>query len=522
MTYAPDRHRFPLMEFHVSRHARDRYQFDASLFALNGGVIFADFHAARVFAHRMNEKRDLVRFPEQAVRAGQLNAMGLIDEIMHHVVDAYRRQMKPEVMRQALDRLNQEFGRERVDQALLKFADEFPPLAVYRREVDASAYLNGETAGVPNRLLALEEMLMLWLANANPATAPFLELFDDTGLEKETVYPRLMSSLREFFDAQPVFGPDRQNLIDMLRSPALAVPHSLPGQLEYILTRWGLLLGKYLYRLLGGLDLLQEDDRAALALGGPVSVPVVEFGGLEAEPERFSPDRDWMPRLVLIAKNAYVWLDQLSKRYQHPIARLDQIPDDELDMLARWGFTGLWLIGLWERSAASQRIKQLCGNPDAVASAYSLMDYQIAADLGGAAALQSLRQRAWQRGIRLASDMVPNHMGIDSNWLIEHPDWFVALDYSPFPSYTFNGPNLSWDSRAGIYLEDHYYSRSDAAVVFKRVDHWSGDAKYVYHGNDGTSMPWNDTAQLNYLKPEVREAVIQTILHVARQFPVIR
>jgi hypothetical protein len=35
-------------------------------------------------------------------------------------------------------------------------------------------------------------------------------------------------------------------------------------------------------------------------------------------------------------------------------------------------------------------------------------------------------------------------------------------------------------------------------------------------------MPWNDTAQLNYLNPEVREAVIQTILHVARKFPVIR
>ena len=35
-------------------------------------------------------------------------------------------------------------------------------------------------------------------------------------------------------------------------------------------------------------------------------------------------------------------------------------------------------------------------------------------------------------------------------------------------------------------------------------------------------MPWNDTAQLNYLNPDVREAVIQTILHVARQFPIIR
>ncbi len=59
-------------------------------------------------------------------------------------------------------------------------------------------------------------------------------------------------------------------------------------------------------------------------------------------------------------------------------------------------------------------------------------------------------------------------------------------------------------------------------MVFKRVDRWSGEERYIYHGNDGTSMPWNDTAQLDYLKPEVREAVIQTILHVARQFPIIR
>jgi glycosidase len=193
-----------------------------------------------------------------------------------------------------------------------------------------------------------------------------------------------------------------------------------------------------------------------------------------------------------------------------------------LQKIGRWGFSGLWLIGLWERSAASQRIKQLRGNPDAVASAYSLFDYQIAGDLGGEEAYENLRRRAWEIGIRLASDMVPNHMGIDSRWVIEHPDWFISLDYNPFPSYSFNGPNLSWDDRVGIYLEDHYYDSSDAAVVFMRVDHWTGTTKFIYHGNDGTSFPWNDTAQLNYLLPEVREAVIQTILHVARKFPIIR
>ena len=73
-----------------------------------------------------------------------------------------------------------------------------------------------------------------------------------------------------------------------------------------------------------------------------------------------------------------------------------------------------------------------------------------------------------------------------------------------------------------IRIEDGYWNHSDAAVVFQRVDESTGDVRYIYHGNDGTSMPWNDTAQLNFLLPEVREAVIQVILHVARTFPIIR
>jgi glycosidase len=509
-----------IMEFHVSRRSRDIYDFDQSLFSYSGNVIFANFHAARLFAQKINQKRDLVRFPEQAVRAGQINAMGLIDEILHFIVDLYRQQENTQVMGKALEWLYDRVGEEQVNETLRRFTEEFPPVAVYRQELDVQDYLSGESGGFPNRQVVLEEMLLLWLANMNPAFAPFLEFFDDSDLKKRTEYQEIIRDLQEFFDEQPQFGPDQQNLIDMLRSPAIAVPHSLSGQLEYIRQRWSTLLGKYLFRLLSSLDLIREEEKAIF--GGPGPSRVVTFAGLEKEEERFSPDKAWMPSLVLMAKNVYVWLDQLSKSYQMDIHQLDQIPDQELDKLARWGFSGLWLIGLWERSPASKKIKQLRGNPEAVASAYSLYDYQIAGDLGGEEAFQNLRDRAWRRGVRLASDMVPNHVGIDGKWVIEHPDWFIALDYSPFPSYTFDGPNLSWDDRVGIYLEDHYYNNTDAAVVFKRVDHWTGDTKYIYHGNDGTSMPWNDTAQLNYLQAEVREAVIQTILHVARKFSVIR
>ncbi len=509
-----------VIEFHVSRQARDRYQFDQSLFSLSGNVVLANFYGARLFAQRMNESRDLVTFPERAVKAGHINAMGLIDEISHQVVQAYREQKNPRTLELALDWLDDHVGRSAVDRALLRFAADFPSLAVYRRETTAEAYLHGQTAGVPHRQLLLEEMLMLWLANVNPAFAPFLELFDDADLSRDTVYPQVMDSLYEFFETQPRFGPDNENLVDMLRAPARAHPHSLFDQLEYIRQRWVTLLGHYLYRLLSSLDLIREEERVVFA--GPGPSLVYEFGEMLFEPEHFSRDLHWMPRLVLMAKNTYVWLHQLSQRHGRLITRLDQVPDEELDTLARWGFTGLWLIGVWERSPASRKIKQLTGNPEAVASAYSLYDYVIAADLGGPEAYESLKARAWQRGIRMASDMVPNHVGIYSRWVIEHPDWFVALDYSPFPSYSFGGPDLSEDERVGIFLEDHYYERSDAAVVFRRLDRWSGSEKFIYHGNDGTSMPWNDTAQLNYLHPEVREAVIQTILHVARQFPVIR
>ena len=82
--------------------------------------------------------------------------------------------------------------------------------------------------------------------------------------------------------------------------------------------------------------------------------------------------------------------------------------------------------------------------------------------------------------------------------------------------------DLSTDSRVEIKIEDHYYDQTDAAVTFRLRQHASGEVRYVYHGNDGTTFAWNDTAQLDYSKAYVREHVIQTILHVARLFPIIR
>ena len=328
------------MEFHVARDARDRYRFDDSLYSITGNVILANFHAARVFAQRMNQKRDLVNYPEQSVKASQINAMGLIHELTHYMFRAYREQNNPQLLTQTLGWLNAQIGADAVDAALMRFAVEFPALAVYRREHNAEEYLAGETDGMPNREIALEEMLMLWLENVNPAFSPFQELFDDSRLEKETTYPSMISSMYGFFGSPGSVGADGagtaggmaalfggQNVIDILRAPALAAPHSLEAQLEFIRERWGFSLGKYLYRLLGGLDLIKEESKPIFFGGpGPAEVPMYNFAGLEVEPEQFTPDREWMPRLVLIAKNAYVWLDQLSRAYGRPITRSTRSP----------------------------------------------------------------------------------------------------------------------------------------------------------------------------------------------------
>ncbi len=515
------------LEFHICRQARERYLFDEAIYSYNGNVVFANIQAARLFAHKMNEKRDLILHPEQAVKASHINAMALIDEILHMVFEDYRQSVNPQLMQAALSYIETTVGQVELHQTLSKFCQDFPTVDVYRGFQGCENYLAGSSLRpdgkvVENRQIVLEELLMLWLANINPAYASYNELFDDSKLKVDSQYANIIDSLNTFLRGQPQFGPTGQSVIDLLRSPALHAPNSLTAQLEFIRYRWGGFLGGMLLKVLSSMDIVKEEEKPVFGQGGQGPAYVYEFTAIESEPEQFSPDKDWMPNLVLIAKNSYVWLDQLSKKYEISITQLDQVPDRELEEMARWGITGLWLIGLWERSMASQRIKQLRGNPEAVASAYSLFSYDIAVDLGGEDAYQKLRDKAWKFGIRLASDMVPNHMGIDSRWVIEHPDWFVSLEDSPFPSYTFFGPNLSWDTRVGLFLEDHYYNNQDAAVVFKRVDQWTGSEKYIYHGNDGTSMPWNDTAQLNYLLPEVREAVIQTIIHVARKFPIIR
>jgi hypothetical protein len=554
------------MEFHVSREIRNQTGVDDLLFNYAGNVIFGDLSASRKFVAKYNAALGSKGSTGPVLHAAALFAMGLIDELNHAMIAKYRETLDPDLLPHALGWLEAEANREPVDRLLVAFSDEFPVVRVYRGQQTASGWLASITPAaeanakkdIPNREVALEELLMLWLANRNPAFQPFKPLFDDRALEEKTIYNQVKAGLPEFFASRPQLPAFNGSLLDALLAPMLASPDSLSGQLAYMRDHWAEHLGpefsESLRRTLLAVDVLREEDIAIWTMYHPPSgqhrfgeekwsaqgFDGDEFVGFEEaarrrrvragqqepqplnEYEAFSPDQAWMPTVVMIAKSTYVWLEQLSKKYKWHIHRLDHIPGEELELLASRGINALWLIGLWERSTASQTIKRLMGQHDAVASAYSLKDYRIAEDLGGTWAYEQLRSNAARYGIRLASDMVPNHMGIDSTWVMEHPEWFLSRWESPFPVYSFEGPDLSTESRFEIKIDDHYYNQSDAAVVFRLRERSNGATRFVYHGNDGTTFAWNDTAQLDYSKAFVREQVIQTILQVAKLFPIIR
>jgi len=441
------------------------------------------------------------------LQAAYLNGILLISEAIQTVIENYIKQQSGEFYQELQLEIQKAYPEKELKRFFKLLTDNFS-------YIFESNQLN--KLSFPSFFI---EVTTLWLNNNNRAFTDYNYLVDDSPLSSTQIYPDFIKTIEEFFNKTPKPDDSRYNLIQFLRRPALIYPRSIQSQLEYIKNNWADLLGDFLDKLLAGLDLIKEENKIGFL--GPGPAYVYDFKGDE-EYERFSEDSEWMPKLVLIAKSTYVWLEQLSRKYNREINTLDQIPETELSRLASCGFTGIWLIGVWERSKASERIKHINGDEQAIASAYSLVDYRIAERLGGEEAREKLQRKAWHFGIRIACDMVPNHTSLDSDLMVEHPQWFMQLPYSPFPSYNFSGENLSSRSEIETRIEDHYYEKTDAAVVFQLHDRRTGEYRYIYHGNDGTSIPWNDTAQLNYLIPEVREAVIKKIIDIARKFPVIR
>ncbi len=216
---------------------------------------------------------------------------------------------------------------------------------------------------------------------------------------------------------------------------------------------------------------------------------------------------DWPTYPVVYEINTWVWLNDLSQKADRPVT-LEHVPQAELERLASYGFDALWLMGVWQRSPGGRRVAQEHSGlqveyrralpdytlEDVIGSPYAIYCYQVDPALGGDKELAVLRQRLRKLGLRLILDFVPNHLAVDHAWLTKRPERLVQGD----PTSLIREP--------GNYF-----------------DHSTGDRQWVFaHGRDPNFDGWTDTVQLDYRRPDTRQAMSDVLMAVAKRCDGVR
>lgn len=204
--------------------------------------------------------------------------------------------------------------------------------------------------------------------------------------------------------------------------------------------------------------------------------------------------------IVLYQIHTRLWLHSLSQRLGKP-ATLDDISAAELARLAGQGFNWLYLLGVWQTGQVGLRLARLdphlraeisqilpeAGNKDICSSCFAITGYNVPDEWGSNAALERLRQRMHQHGLRLMLDFIPNHTAVDHPWVRVHPEYYVQgspddLKHSP---------------------RTHH-----------RIDTVAG-TKIIAHGRDPYFPAWCDTLQLNYGQPALQVAMLEELVKAA-------
>ena len=362
-------------DFRIALKTRQDIVYHDPVFAVEDNLD-GMYDQAKVIAHIFNKKQKELD-SDLYISAAKLNAAGVLHLLYQSVVSRYLVEQDHDFFTRLTPQITKNHSCQEV---LVFFAREFPSPALNEQQPTAP-YLMEETArGFFVHQVILENPAMV------KATKPFVK---PEGLRFPPASQALAALMGGYTKSAPGIGEHDDDLFSFLTAPAKAHPDSLSAQIGFILKMWSDLLPEQLRTsLLRALDYVQEEEKPRFAGGGPglVAVPSYDARG-DLEYEAYSADSNWMPNVILLAKSTLVWLDQLSKLYGYTIATLDQIPDHELDLIASRGFTGLWLIGLWERSLASKRIKNLCGNPEGGAAADARPGGEIASSIRGRCAV---------------------------------------------------------------------------------------------------------------------------------------
>ncbi|MEJ2250876.1 MAG: hypothetical protein P8Y97_14635, partial [Candidatus Lokiarchaeota archaeon] len=267
----------------ISRDARNRLKIEEFEFNDKGNLEFdGEIYKVRKFVQKLNEKQDLINYPELAIKVGHFNGSALIFEINNYLVEKYKEENdEKDIDRELFKHLKNKLEKEKVEKAIKKLVEEYPPNKIYKSKVNVDEFLDQKVHGEKNKYRFQEEFINLWLANSNPSFSPYVDLFDDDLLEKNSIYPEITKEIHNFFEEKPKFGPKDLNLIDMLKEPMEKYPNSIKNQLEFIRENWAHLIGKYSRLILIALDLISEEEKFRGL--GPGESRVLEYGDLEYE-----------------------------------------------------------------------------------------------------------------------------------------------------------------------------------------------------------------------------------------------
>lgn len=208
--------------------------------------------------------------------------------------------------------------------------------------------------------------------------------------------------------------------------------------------------------------------------------------------------------------NTWVWLRELSSALGRAGRRLQlaDVPDPVWDEFKSNGFDLLWLMGLWERSPAGQRIARAepalmaaydqalpgWSTEDVVGSPYAVRAYRPDPELGNWDQVDLVRHKLHERGLWLILDFVPNHTAMDHEWVHEYPQYYVA------------------GTEALAAQRPHHYFPVKS----------NGQTRYVAHGKDPNFSPWTDTAQLDHFNTDTRTALLNQLRTIAQHCDGVR
>lgn len=202
--------------------------------------------------------------------------------------------------------------------------------------------------------------------------------------------------------------------------------------------------------------------------------------------------------------NARSWLGRYERELGHKVTLAD-VPASFWEKIQKMGFDAVWLMGVWKRSPAAQKIaresedilnqvrasKPDFNKDDITASPYAVYDYVVDEFFGGNEALAAFRKNLNDRGIQLFLDFVGNHTAIDAPVVEEHPELFVTTGK--------NAPHIH---------ADWFFQNTNG--------------HYIAHGRDPYFAPWTDTAQFNYFNPKTRDFMMQKLVEVSHMCDGVR